>query len=102
MANEEIYSVMIVDDDELKGILTERDVLMRVAEQYEEVKDNPISSVMTDEPVSIYAVEPPAKDLNLMTIGGFRHIPVLNEDDKVVGILGPQRTTKYLVSRAPD
>jgi len=96
-----IYSMMIVEDGKLVGIFTERDVLTKVAEQYETVREQPISSVMTPNPVSVYDIEPPAKALNLMTIGGFRHIPVLNADDKVVGIVGPQRTSTYLATRAP-
>jgi len=101
MASSSIYSMMIVEDGKLVGIFTERDVLTKVAEQYETVREQPISSVMTPNPVSVYDIEPPAKALNLMTIGGFRHIPVLNADDKVVGIVGPQRTSTYLATRAP-
>ena len=93
--------MMIVDNDRLVGIFTERDVLVKVADQWDDIQAKPISEVMTPNPVSVYGVEAPAKALNLMANGGFRHIPVLDEDDKVIGILGPQRTSDYLRDHAP-
>ncbi len=99
MAERNIAYLMITDADRLVGIFSERDVLYKVAEQYEQIKDCPISQVMTPDPVSVYETDSSAKALNLMAIGGFRHLPVLNLDDKIVGVVGPRRVTAYLCTQ---
>lgn len=97
MGELDVACLMITDDHgKLVGILSERDVLNRVADHWETVSRQPVSSVMTTSPVVAYVTESPAKALNLMAVGGFRHVPVLDVDDRVVGILGPRRVTKYL------
>ncbi len=55
-----------------------------------------MSAVMTPDPVCVYETDTPAKALNLMAVGSFRHIPVLDVDGKIVGIVGPSRTSAYL------
>ncbi len=92
----EISCVVVVDDtDKPLGVFSSRDVLNKVAGN-DAVRSKPISEIMTPNPRAVYATESPAKALNMMAVGGFRHIPVLNADDKVVGILAPRRTTTFL------
>lgn len=97
MSKHTIASVLVVDDEgKLKGIFSERDVVERVAFNFDEVKDQPLEKVMTPNPSCVYETDSPAKAMNLMATGGFRHIPILDVDDKVVGILGPRRVTNFL------
>ena len=102
MADKDIACVLIEDDSRLVGIFSARDVLEKLCEQYEQVKDQPIRQVMTPRPVSIYEADPPAHALNLMAVGGFRHVPILDVDEKVVGVLGPRRIISYLESHFED
>ena len=101
MAESTIYSMLIVEADRLIGIFTERDVLNKVVDQWDVVKDKPVSELMTPNPTAVHETDPPGVALNLMAAGGFRHIPVLDFDDKVVGIVGPQRTSSYLRDHTP-
>lgn len=96
MADLDVACLMVVKSGKLVGIFSERDVLNKVGERFEELKDRPVRELMTPDPVSVYETDNPAKAINLMAVGGFRHVPVLDVDDKVVGILGPQRITAYL------
>lgn len=96
MADEDIACIMIEDKGRLVGIFSERDVLNRIAEDYATMKDKPIRIVMTRDPVYIHDTDNPAVALNIMAIGGFRHIPVLDVDDRIVGIIGPIRVVRYL------
>ena len=101
MAELGIACVLVIDDDQhLHGVFTERDVLDKVAEQYEQVKDLPVRVVMTLDPMCVYEMEMPAKALNLMAVGNFRHVPVLDADDRLVGVLGPRRVTDFLNKHA--
>jgi CBS domain-containing protein len=96
MAKHEIACLLITQHDKLVGIFSERDVLNRVAHRYDEIKFKPVRDYMTDKPAAVYETDSPAKALNLMATGGFRHVPILNVEDKVVGIIGPRRVTAYL------
>lgn len=95
MAELDVACLMIAEGDRLEGILSERD-LLRVAEKYEQIKNRPVREIMTPNPVIAHSTDSPAKALNQMAVGGFRHIPVLDVDEKIVGIVGPRRATAYL------
>lgn len=100
MARHDIACLMIVDDDRrLLGVFSERDVLNQIVGQYEQLKAVPVRAVMTNDPLAVYVTDAPAKAINVMAIGGFRHVPVLDTDNRVVGIIGPRRMTAYLADR---
>ena len=96
MAQHDIASVLVTENDRLVGIFSERDVLNKVADRYDQLRNQPVRDIMTPNPVVVYETDSPAKAINLMAEGGFRHVPILDINDKVVGILGPRRITSYL------
>lgn len=102
MAELEIGCVLVTNgDNKLAGIFTQRDLLMKVVADFEAVKSKPVSELMTESPVSVHETDNAATAINLMSTGGFRHIPVLDVDDKVVGLVGPRRTTAFLQQYFP-
>jgi len=82
--------------EKLAGIFSERDIMDKVAPDYAAAADQPLHAYMSEAPVSVYETDSPAKALNVMATGGFRHVPVLDVDDRPVGILGPRRVTDFL------
>ncbi|MEX2212880.1 MAG: CBS domain-containing protein [Phycisphaeraceae bacterium] len=101
MAGMNVGCLLVIENEKLVGIFTQRDLLMKVIENYEAMKGQLIREVMTADPVIVRDTDPPAKAINLMGTSGFRHIPVLDVDDKVVGLIGPRRTTAYLQKHLP-
>lgn len=91
-----IACVLVTRDGRLVGILSERDVLDKVADRYEQIHRDPVHTVMTSDPTAVYATDTPAKALAIMAEGGFRHVPILDVDDQVVGIVGPRRVNTHL------
>lgn len=91
-----VACLMITADQRLMGVLSERDVLNRFTDGYDKNKSRPVSEFMTVEPSCVHETGHPAQALNLMAVGGFRHVPILNEDEQLVGVLGPRRVTKYI------
>ncbi|MCC7146668.1 MAG: CBS domain-containing protein [Phycisphaeraceae bacterium] len=96
MVENDIACVLVTRGNRLEGIFSERDVLVKVAERYDQVKTDPISRFMTANPACVHETDSPAKAINIMAVGGFRHVPILDADDRVVGLLGPRRVTRYL------
>jgi CBS domain-containing protein len=96
MAGLEIACVLIGEHDRMIGMFTQRDVLVRVVDDFEKIKDAPISDVMTRDPVVVYDVDCAATALCAMAVGGHRHVPVVNMDKKIVGVVGPRRMTAFV------
>ena len=96
MEQKNIACVMVTENDRLAGIFSERDVLDKVADRFEEIRDQPVRTVMTPEPVAVRGTDTLAKALAVMAVGGFRHVPILDPDDKVIGMIGPRRVNTYL------
>ena len=84
MLNGATRAVVIVDAGRIVGILTERDVLKRIAGIGERMAE-PVSDYMTKDPVTLRHTDPMAHALNKMGVGGFRHIPVTRDGD-LIGI----------------
>lgn len=101
MAENDVGCLLVIDGERLVGIFTQRDLLMKTVDNYNRIKAGPIRDIMTPNPVVVRDTDSPAKAINLMAIGGFRHIPVLDVDDRVVGLIGPRRATAYLKNHFP-
>jgi CBS domain-containing protein len=77
MQKHHVSAVMVVEDERLVGIFTERDALFRVIAEVRSPKSTQIGSVMTANPRTIDADRPFAHALLVMHDGGFRHLPVV-------------------------
>ncbi len=91
-----VSSLLVVRDHNVVGIFTERDVLEKVAERFETLASDPVSSVMTSDPTVIYESDPAAAAVAAIAIAGHRHVPVLTVDGTVAGIISPLRVIHYL------
>lgn len=91
-----VSCLLVVENEKLVGIFTERDVLERVAEQYQNLAHRPISEVMTTNPMVVYAHNPAGTALAAIAAAGYRHVPVVEADGKVAGIVSPRRVFSYL------
>jgi CBS-domain-containing membrane protein len=96
LVNLEVACLVVVDERRLVGVFTKRDVLDKVALRYDEVKDCPVGQMMTPKPAFVYDSDPVGAALCVMASGGYRHVPVLDSSDRVVGVVGPIRVTTFL------
>ena len=84
MHDKGIDCVLVGDDGRLVGIFTDRDAVLKVAGT--KAGRQPISAVMTHDPVVLRHNETIAVALNKMAVGGFRHIPIV-EDGRPTGVV---------------
>jgi len=85
----------VVKDGALVGIFTDRDVLRRVVDA-PQVWDVPIDQVMTPAPLSIKPEAAAAEALRLMDTQGFRNMPVVDGQGRIVGNLTHFSLIKFL------
>jgi CBS domain-containing protein len=86
MAKRRIGAVMVVEDDKLLGIFTERDAMVRIVAENRDPDTTTLGEVMTAAPQTIQASDSVIMALEMMNKRGFRHLPVV-EGDKLVGIV---------------
>ena len=86
MAKKKIGAVMVVDQECLIGIFTERDALYRVIARGLDARTTPLAEVMTAEPRTVGPGTSYGYALVMMQENGFRHTPVV-ENGKPIGIV---------------
>jgi len=74
-----VSCVLVGTHARLLGIFSERDLLMRVGHRFNELKSSPVSEFMTSDPEFLEPDATIAWALNKMDVGGFRHIPIVEE-----------------------
>ena len=79
--------VLVVEDSVLRGIFTSRDFLNRVAAVRADAKALALSDVMTKEPRTLRPRDPVAFAINWMAIEGFRNVPIVDDERRVLGVL---------------
>jgi len=84
MDNRSVGAVLVLADERLEGVFTERDVLRAVARG--QVEGATVGDFMTPHPETIEPDETTEHAAVLMIHGGFRHLPVV-DGGQVVGIL---------------
>jgi CBS domain-containing protein len=97
MAEAKIGSVVILENGELKGIFTERDILNRVVSQGKDPNKLQVSEVMTVDVAICSADDSYEECLAQMRQVGCRHMPVV-EDDRLIGILSIRDLLRHHIS----
>jgi CBS domain-containing protein len=90
MGKKDIGPVLIVEDEKTKklaGIVTDRDLTLKIVAEGRDPKTTKAEEVMTRKVVTVYADDDVQKALDLMAKHQIRRIPVLDAGNKLVGIL---------------
>ncbi len=85
----------------LLGIFTERDVLLRIVDRGKNPATLPLAGVMTSDPEVLSIGGTIAHALNKMSVGGFRHVPVVDENHHPVFVVSVRDIVEFLVEAFP-
>ena len=96
LAERKIGAVLVMTQDRIEGILSERDIVRALGGRGAAVLDEPVSAVMTRKVVSCKQADTVAAIMEMMTSGKFRHLPVV-EDGRVVGLISIGDIVKWRV-----
>lgn len=100
MRDERIGALLVTRDERPVGIFTERDVLRRVALS-PVGPDTRLAELMTADPETVGADDGIAFALNRMILGGFRHVPVVDQDGRAIGVLSLREVVGFIVAQLP-
>lgn len=100
MRQEKVGCVLVCAGNRLLGIFTERDLMRRVLAENQPLTQ-PVAQYMTPDPVAVHPKDPIGKAVRRMEEGGYRHLPVVDEAGRAIGVLSVKRIVHYLVEHFP-
>ncbi len=98
MNKHNIGCLLVLDDEELLGVFTERDVLNQAAKNFDTL-DHPVAEFMTPSPVTVTKQDSIAYALHAMDLGGYRHMPIVDEAGHPVGVISVRDILRFLCIR---
>ncbi|HYD16776.1 MAG TPA: CBS domain-containing protein [Candidatus Nanoarchaeia archaeon] len=87
MRERNVGAVPVLRSDALVGVFSERDIMTRVLIEQRDPRTTKVSDVMTHDPRVVGLDELVDRCMLLMKQGGFRHLPVLDGSNHIVGFL---------------
>ncbi len=95
-------AVVITREGKLAGILTERDLLMKVLGKVEQYRERPVTELMTADPESLRKDDELVYLMNAMHVGGFRHMPIVDENDQPLHIISLRDVLAHFLEQFAD
>ncbi len=96
MAQRNVGALLVVEDEELIGLFSERDYLRKIALKFRSSRKTAISEVMSSPVLCANVNDDLDHCMGLMTKHRYRHLPIL-ENDSLAGIISIGDVVKYLL-----
>lgn len=98
MADKDIGALLVMEGENMRGIITERDYRNKVILKGRTSKTTPVKEIMSTDLYTVKPSDTVETCMALMTDRKFRHLPVL-EDGKVVGVISIGDLVKAMITK---
>ena len=98
MAQNDVGALLVLDGERLVGIFSERDYARKIILQGKSSKETQVRQIMSDRVVYVTPSATLDECMALMTQKHFRHLPILNDDQSVAGIISIGDLVKETIS----
>ncbi len=102
MCEKNIGGLLIIQNDKLEGIFTERDYARKLILKGKSSKNTPISELMTKNPITVSPETSIEDCMDVMTGKFIRHLPVVEEEGKLVGLISIGDVVKHIIEEQKD
>lgn len=97
MQDRDIGFLVVLDNDKLVGVISERDYARKVVLVGKSSRDTPVRDIMTETVLSVALSDSVPHCMALMTENRIRHLPVM-EGSRVIGVLSMRDLLKEIIT----
>ena len=97
MAEKDVGALVVIEEDEIAGIFSERDYARKIALKGRSSRDTPLRDVMTADVICVTPLQTADKCMAIMTDKRIRHLPVL-EEGHLAGIISIGDVVKTIMN----
>ena len=97
MADHNVGALLVLDGKTIAGVVSERDYARKVILQGKSSRELPVSEVMSSRVITVTPSETMDGCMALMTDKHIRHLPVLDENAELVGLVSIGDVVKGLI-----
>ena len=102
MTERRVGAILVVDEGKLVGIFSERDAIQRVIAPGLDADRTLLAEVCTNEPQVVLRDSPLKDCVDLVKKHSFRHVPVVDDKGRPVGILSSRDFLSYVINGLED
>ena len=94
--------VVATKQGKVSGILTERDFITKVLGTEGSLENMKVESIMTPDPECVQPDDSLGFVMNAMHVGGYRHVPVVDENHLPIAVISVKDVIGYIVEKFPE
>ncbi len=98
MASRQIGALLVMEGDQLTGVLSERDYARKIILKGRSSKDTKVSEIMASPAVTVPLDCSVDRAMRVMTENRVRHLPVVEQNGKLAGIVSIGDLVKWIIS----
>ncbi len=102
MQNARTGATAVLEDDQLVGIFSERDVMLRVVAAQRDAAATQVRQVMTSPVKSVREDHDAGDALELMVSNHVRHLPILDSQGSLTGLISIRNLLQHHVEELAD
>lgn len=101
MGEKNIGAILIIEENQLKGILSERDYARKIVLKGKLSKDTLVNEIMVSKVITVQPTDDLDYCMELMISRRIRHLPVI-EDNKVIGLVSIGDVVKSIIEKQKE
>lgn len=101
MGEKNVGAILIIEENQLKGILSERDYARKIVLKDKSSKHTLVSEIMVSNVITVKLTDDLDFCMELMISKRIRHLPVI-DDDKVIGLISIGDVVKSIIEKQKE
>lgn len=101
MGEKNVGAILIIEDNQLKGILSERDYARKIVLKDKTSKDTLVYEIMVSNVITVKPTDDLDNCMELMISKRIRHLPVV-EDNQVIGLISIGDVVKSIIEKQKE